>query len=147
MWAQWLFVIGCAAWMAVVEVEIEGGYGWSAKTATGRMKNPLYPVIGWPYITGYHLAVWTLTLFLFHLPFLFGLVLSWGNWLQIVELWWGFWWIESVWWFVINPLWGMKKFLTVEIPWHAKRWLGLPTDYWIGLVVWAGLEGLRWVVR
>jgi hypothetical protein len=143
MLASWLFVSGCAAWMAAVEVQIEGGYGWSAKTATWRIRNPVRKIVGWPYITGYHLAVWMMTFVFFHIPFLFEHELSLGNWLQMIELWWGFWLIEDFWWFMLNPLWGIKKFFTLEIPWHPKKLLYFPRDYWVGWGVLLILEIVR----
>jgi hypothetical protein len=147
MIADWLFVMGCAVWMAAVEVQIEGGYGWSAKTETWRVRNPIRKFVNWPYITGYHLSVWMLTLVLFHLPFLFEQVLNFKNWLQIIELWWGFWVMTDFWWFVLNPLWGIKKFFTIDIPWHPGKLLYLPRNYWIGIGIWVVLEIIRNLVK
>src|SRR3990167_11242506 len=62
---------------AKLEINIEGKYGWAEKLPTWRIKNNLTDLLldGKPF-TGYHLWLFSLVLFLLHVPFL--VYIPWG---------------------------------------------------------------------
>jgi hypothetical protein len=54
-----------------------------------------------------------------------------------------FWIIEDLFWFLLNPAYGWRRFNRAEVRWHRHWLLGFPTDYWTfattaGILLWFG---------
>lgn len=139
--------------LALVEIEIEGPYGWAEKLPTPyRVSGPLARlfglVLGGKPLTGYNLLMFAATLLAFHLPFAFGaswtvtrelaLLAAWVSWSALWDLLW----------FLLNPAYGWRRFRPGSVWWH-RRWLWrLPLDYWVAVVVSLALAGAaRWAER
>jgi len=127
---------GLALLMAAVEIEIEGAYGWAQNLPTpyrvsGPVARAFAAVLGGKPLTGYNLLMFSATLVAFHLPFAFG-----APWSAVAELGvlaaWISW--SALWdflWFLLNPVYGWRRFRRGSVWWHA-RWLWrLPLDYWV----------------
>ncbi len=126
--------------MAVVEIEIEGPYGWAEKLPTPyRVSGPLARafglVLGGKPLTGYNLLMFAATLVAFHLPFAFGAPWTAARELALLAAWIAW---SAVWdflWFLLNPAYGWRRFRPGNVWWH-RRWLWrLPLDYWVAVVV------------
>lgn len=142
-----LFYLSISAFVfAALEIQIEGKNGWAEKLPTWRVKNPFSRIIAWPYIDGYHLYLWILLALLFHLPYFFGLEFSWLSEIVIVESFFIFSFVEDFLWFVLNPHWGIKKFIDAEIPWHGKKFLNIPQNIWFSILVIFIFEVLRGLI-
>ncbi len=124
--------------MALVEIEIEGPYGWAEKLPTPyRVSGPLARlfglVLGGKPLTGYNLLMFAATLVAFHLPFAFGAPWSAARELTLLAAWIAW---SAVWdflWFLLNPAYGRRRFRPGNVWWHS-RWLWrLPLDYWIAV--------------
>jgi hypothetical protein len=122
--------------LALVEIEIEGPFGWAEKLPTPyRVSGPLARlfglVLGGKPLTGYNLLIFAATLLLFHLPFAFGAPWTAARELAVLAAWVSW---SAVWdflWFVHNPAYGWARFRRGNVWWHS-RWLWrLPLDYWI----------------
>ena len=122
--------------MALVEIEIEGPYGWAEKLPTPyRVSGPLARlfglVLGGKPLTGYNLLMFAATLVAFHLPFAFGAPWTAARELTLLAAWIAW---SAVWdflWFLLNPAYGWRRFRPGNVWWHS-RWLWrLPLDYWI----------------
>lgn len=130
----WIYIAAISALFAYLEIQIEGNHGWAEKLPTWKIKNPVRGIIGWPYVTGYHVSMWALFISLFHWPFFVGNVWNWKNEFFILQGLAWFLYLEDFWWFVLNPAWGLRRFFTTEIPWHPHKFLFFPLNYWIGLL-------------
>lgn len=129
---QVIFVIVISAVVALLEIQIEGTGGWAKNLPKWEIKNPFKKIVGWPtLLDGYHFWSWVLILIVFHTPFFFGLSFNRTNELLVIEMLIIFLQLEDFLWFVFNPAWGIKKFFTQEIPWHGRKILFLPKNYWI----------------
>jgi hypothetical protein len=122
--------------MALVEIEIEGPFGWAQKLPTPyRVSGPLARlfglVLGGKPLTGYNLLMFAATLVAFHLPFAFGAPWTAARELALLASWIAW---SAVWdflWFLLNPAYGWRRFRLGNVWWHS-RWLWrLPADYWI----------------
>jgi hypothetical protein len=121
-------LFGAAFFLAYLEINVEGKYGWAWRLPTWyRTSKPYQRVMHKP-LTGYHLALGVLLLILFHLPLL-SLWLTGGDWSVGKELFWFS--IYLVWvplwdllWFVLNPFYGIEDFKKENVPWHSN-------DYWL----------------
>lgn len=120
---------------AMIEVTIEGPVGWALAQPTWRKKSRLYgALMGGKELTGYHLWMFVLPLFLLHMPFVF--VRHWGENLwtpaREFEILAYYFLMCAHWdftWFVLNPHFTLKRFRRGQIWWHQK-WVGpVPTDY------------------
>lgn len=138
-YAAYLFVI-CTV-LAILEVQIEGPWGWAEKAPCWRPK-PESRVARWyaramggKPLTGYHIAIFSLVAVILHFPFAAG-----NSWSLIKEL-------ETLsamlitavcWdflWFLWNPAYGLSRFDGDHISLH-KNWIGpIPRDYLNGLVL------------
>jgi hypothetical protein len=125
--------------MAVVEIEIEGPYGWAEKLPTPyRVSGPLARlfglVLGGKPLTGYNLLMFAATLVAFHLPFAFGAPWTVARELALLAAWVAW---SAVWdllWFLLNPAYGWRRFRPGTVWWH-RRWLWrLPLDYWVAAI-------------
>jgi hypothetical protein len=130
---------GLALVLALVEIEIEGPYGWAEKLPTPyRVSGPLARlfglVLGGKPLTGYNLLMFASTLLAFHLPFAFGAPWTAARELAVLAAWVAW---SALWdclWFLLNPAYGWRRFRRGNVWWHS-RWLGrLPVDYWVAAV-------------
>ena len=136
-----LFLFGYALLFALAEIEIEGEHGWAERLPTWfRVTTPgarLYRRIvpGKP-LTGYHLVMFALPLWSFHIGFFGGVPWSWpaeAATLSAYLVWVATW---DLLWFLLNPRYGWSRFRKGEIWWHAGTWIGrFPIDYWGGLIM------------
>lgn len=130
--------------LALLEIEIEGKYGWAEKTATWYRTSGIWgklipSVLGGKPSTGYHTYMNLLLLLFLHTPFYFGdMKWSLSNELIIISV---FFMLSVVWdflWFVLNPEYTVRNFKKENIWWHNKNYwiLGLfPSDYLKGVLV------------
>lgn len=130
--------------LALVEIEIEGPFGWAEKLPTPyRVSGPVARlfglVLGGKPLTGYNLLMFAATLLAFHLPFAFGAPWTAARELALLAAWVSW---SALWdflWFLLNPAYGWRRFRPGSVWWHS-RWLwGLPLDYWVAVVVSLGL--------
>ncbi len=149
--ALYLFVLG---WLlAQLEIQVEGAYGWAERLPTWRFESPWFLKItnGKP-LTGYHFYLISFLFFLFHFPLLF-VPFSPAVEAKIIA---SYWLMGDTWdfqWFVWNPAWGIRRFLTEKIAWFPIKLLGFPIEYYLGvclsfLTLWILDPGMlfRWVV-
>lgn len=129
------FVALIAFIMALLEIQIEGAYGWASQLPTWRV-NLHIPAVGmWQGyrgkpLTGYHLYLWLFTFLLPHITFLF---VKWDlkKELKLISFYVFFTTLEGLLWFFLNPAWGWQKF-KFGIPWYKEAWfLGFPFEYWV----------------
>lgn len=125
--------------MALVEIEIEGPYGWAEKLPTPyRVSGPVARLFGLVLagkpLTGYNLLMFASTLVAFHLPFAFGAPWTAARELALLAAWIAW---SALWdflWFLLNPAYGWRRFRPGSVWWHS-RWLWrLPLDYGIAAV-------------
>ena len=149
MFYQALFLYVTGTLLALVEIEIEGKYGWAEKIPTwyrttgfaGRLWGVF---MGGKPLTGYHLFLTCLPLLMLHQKFFEGnwtlpaefMVLA--NYFAMAIVW-------DVSWFILNPNYGIENFKKGNIWWFAKSpWvLGLfPIDYFWGWATSVGMATL-----
>lgn len=139
-----IYIFVLAMFLAILEIQIEGPHGWAKNLPTWRpQSNHLFlrlyrKLMSDREATGYHMVMFTFVLLIFHLPYVFGLSISWSHWLQtmfyfliFVVLW-------DFLWFVMNPHYPLKQFKGEHIWWHKKWLAGAPADYY-GSVILSGL--------
>jgi hypothetical protein len=135
------FLFGYALLFAAVEIEIEGDHGWAERLPTWFRVTPLYArayglfMRGKP-LTGYHLVMFVLPLWSFHIGFVSGIPGSWtreATALSAYVLWVVIW---DFLWFLLNPRFGWRRFRKNEVWWHGRTWIGrFPVDYYSAAVV------------
>jgi hypothetical protein len=143
-----VFCFISATLLSVFEIQTEGKHGWAEKLPTWKISFKFLdsmPGFRGP-VTGYHIYLFTMVLFLVHIPFLFMrwdirtevIILS--AYTLIVAL-------EDFLWFVFNPYYGLKKFNKKHIPWH-EDWFGpIPLQYVYVIVLWITLFVLGfWII-
>jgi len=130
-----LYLIVLAILHALWELQIEGNYdGWARNLPCWRWNKIWKIILGGKPMTGYHWYMLLMFTFLFHSPFLF---IPWTIPTEclILGIYIYYWLLEDFLWFILNPLYTLKKFRKGSIEWH-KRWiLGLPLSYWVGLLI------------
>lgn len=122
--------------LALLEIEIEGKYGWAENLPTW-YRVTTRPAKIWSLfflhkpLTGYHLFLIMFMLWVFHIQYFSGT--HWTFWSEFITLSRLFLWfmLEDYVWFVLNP---HYKGLDGKIWWHAEWILGLPGDYLYGLI-------------
>lgn len=121
--------------LALLEIEIEGPVGWAKNLPTKRFKLGFYKKAGKD-ITGYHLILQVFLLLFMHLPLVLERRFNWELEILIITqylfflVYWDFLWI------VLNPHYRLKKFKKGgDISWHASWLMGLPTEYWLGILI------------
>jgi hypothetical protein len=122
------------------EVQIEGKDGWAAKLPCWRFNVFWRKLLGGKDLTGYH--TWMLILFqvFFHGIYLY-VPFSLKQELDLQGLFMIYFILEDVMWFIVNPHYTCKKFLSKDIEWH-KRWIWfLPLSYWV-----MGIIGLMLII-
>jgi len=131
--------------LALLEIQIEGPYGWAEKAPCWRPAPDSFiarthsKVMGGKPLTGYHIAIFGLVFLIVHIPFFSGVSWSPIKELEVFSL---FFLLSSCWdflWFVWNPFYGLKKFRPEFIWWH-KNWLRIgsiliPFDYPKGIAI------------
>ena len=136
-----LYLILGAFILALLEIQIEGKWGWAKKLPTFKLKRKVGPKP----ITGYHIYFLSFTFLLIHFPYFFT---GWNlkNELLIIGSWIFIWSLEDFLWFVINPHFSLKKFNKEnnKLWWHQSWFLGLPSFYWLVFPVSTILIALGW---
>ncbi|MBN1960030.1 MAG: hypothetical protein JW841_03725 [Deltaproteobacteria bacterium] len=137
---------------ALVEIEIEGKNGWAANLPTWFRRTPWYArifafVLSGKPLTGYHMVMFLIPFFSFHLGLAFGQSWSWGFEIRVVTtylVW------NATWdflWFLLNPHYGWSRFHKGMIWWHNGIWLGrLPIDYIVALGASVLLAAIPWLI-
>lgn len=129
-----LFLFISASFLALMEIQIEGKYGWAEKLPTWKKYNKGMGISKLFYdpnqpITGYHFY---LSLFLFTLIHFIFLFIPWTFRKEILII--SFYilltTIEDFLWILYNPDYGLKKFNKQSIKWQTNWFLGLPLPYW-----------------
>lgn len=133
------FIVLVSFLLAKVEINIEGedGYAKNLPVTWRASRRWVKELFGG---TSYHIYMWGLLLALMHLPFVVGLSWSTGaemtvvSFLLLVTV------LEDFLWFVLNPVYGVKKFKQHDIPWFKDRWAKIvPAWYLWYLPVGIGL--------
>jgi len=129
----YLFVL--CSFVANFEIQIEGPNGWAAQLPTWRITNPSITwVFGGRPVTGYHTFLNLMLLTFFHFPLLFvGFSVRTES-----KILFSFFAISVVWdflWFAYNPHFGMAQYGPETVWWFKNWFLGIPVDYYVGLVV------------
>jgi hypothetical protein len=136
-----------AASFALLEIQIEGPYGWASRLPTWRVENRWTRVLlGARTLTGYHLYAHLFVAILLHVPFALGFVApSLRPELRILSFLILFWIIEDFLWFVLNPEFGVRKFNREHAWWHAPTWWWImPREYWVLLPVGLAFYFYSW---
>jgi len=135
----YLFILAIV--LAILEIQIEGKYGWAKNLPTWRPTQDNWLVRAYTKFmsdrepTGYHMSMFTFVLLIFHFPYVFGQVLNLTNWLMTMSLFFIFIVLWDFLWFVFNPHHPLKKFTKQHILWHKKWWAGAPLDYYLSILV------------
>jgi hypothetical protein len=138
-----VFAVILSIFLALLEIQIEGENGWAGKLPTWKIKNPFGKFLNWPYITGYHVFLGLFLFFCLQLPFFIDFAFNLKNEILIIEVFFIIMLLEDLFWFVFNPRWGVKKFFTEDIWWQTKKFLFLPKNYWVGIIIFIILELIR----
>jgi hypothetical protein len=135
-----VFCLAAATLLALLEIQIEGRYGWAEKLPTWRFRIKLVDLL--PGLqgefTGYHLYFFISVLALLHIPFVFmrwdihtELILI-SAYVLLTN-------VEDFLWFLLNPHFGIERFNKKYIKWH-KDWLGpFPLRYFYSALLWTVL--------
>jgi hypothetical protein len=120
--------------LALLEIQIEGPHGWAARLPTWRWTPPFLrrPV------TGYHVYLLAFILLFLHLPQLY-MGFTWSREAELLSL---FFLLAVTWdflWFAHNPHFGVSRFRPRHVWWFSRWWLGVPADYYVGVVLSAGV--------
>jgi len=135
----YLFVLAIV--LAILEIQIEGKHGWAMKLPTWRPKGGNLFIRAYSRLmsdrepTGYHMSMFSFVLLILHLPYVFGYVLNFHNWLMTMSLFFIFVVLWDFLWFVLNPYHPLKKFNKEHIWWHKKWWAGAPLDYYLAILL------------
>jgi len=110
--------------LALIEIEIEGKYGWSEKTQTWRLPPSRQPkVIAWimrgKVLTGYHLFLFPLAFIFTHSPLFYTRSFSVVQELQILAIYFAWTPLWDYLWFVWNPHYGVLKIVSSE--WYKNE--------------------------
>jgi len=141
--AVYIFVLSLL--FALLEIEIEGKFGWAEKLPTWYKKSGFSRIFSFfnskKPLTGYHLFLLLFIFLIVHMSFIMGLTWSLAKELQLLALYVIFLTLEDFLWFVFNPYYGLKNFKKNKIWWHADcKWiLGLFPNVYINAVIMAGL--------
>ena len=143
-WAEGGFLFVLFHLLGKLEVEIEGPRGWAEALPTWRFQPPWWLSLtnGKP-LTGYHVYMNLLLIAFFHLPLVYA---GFSRALE-ARLLSAFFFAAVFWdfqWFLWNPAWGLRRFLTERIWWFPRKVLGFPAEYYAGLAASAAATGLLW---
>jgi len=128
-----LFFFALAFFLALVEIELEGKFGWAEKAQTWYRTTGIWKIFqaGKP-MTGYHMFMNIFLILLFHLAFFIGLPWTLSKELILLAVFFAFIPVWDFLWFVLNPNYGIKNYKESKIWWFSNRkWIfGLfPIDY------------------
>ena len=135
------YIFFMAIVLAILEIQIEGEHGWAKNLPTWRPSIHSWyaraygKLMGGKDLTGYHVTMFFFVLLIFHLPFIFGLPWSFVLWVKVLSYYFLFLIVWDFLWFVLNPHFPLRQFRKEHIWWHKKWMLGLPIDYFSGLIV------------
>lgn len=136
-----IYIFVLAVVLALLEIQVEGQHGWAKNLPTWRphAKNWYVQVysklMSGKELTGYHALMFSFVFLVFHLPYIFGLSLTFDHWIKTLSFYFMFIVIWDFLWYVLNPYYPLKHFKQEHIIWHSKWFLGLPVDYYWGIVV------------
>lgn len=136
-WAG-VYYFAIALVLALLEIQIEGPYGWAARLPTWRWDTPaVRRWLGKP-VTGYHVLLNLFILLLLHLPVVVtGMSLARET--EILSLYfllcvsWDFLW------FACNPHFGLRRFRPEHVWWFRGWWMGVPRAYFGGIALSAAI--------
>lgn len=136
-----VYVFLLATMISFLEIQIEGKDGWAKNLPCWRA-NPDWLITkfyslfqGGKEVTGYHLTLNGLEVFIFHMSFFAGVEWSLAREIQTLSCLPLFWVNQDFLWFVWNPNYGLKKFKPGYVWWH-KKWTGpIPIDYIPGMLI------------
>jgi hypothetical protein len=136
--AAYLFLLSLL--FALLEIEMEGAYGWAEKLPTWYRNSGFVRFLfaGRKPLTGYHLFMNIFILAAFHLGFFIGVPWSLAAELRVLSLFILFLAVEDFLWFVFNPHYGLRNFKKEKIWWHHDcAWLFwlVPLDYATGIML------------
>lgn len=143
------FLFALAVLFGIFEIEAEGKFGWAEKFPTWYRTGGLAKVYTFftnKPLTGYHLALFFVPLFIFVWPMVATSTLSWHGILRALSFYFAWVILWDFTWFVLNPDYGVHRFRRSNIWWLAKEaWiLGLPSSYLTSLaasLIFAVLSG------
>lgn len=135
----YLFVLALV--LAVLEIQIEGKYGWAHNLPTWRPKKENFFIKAYKKFmsdrepTGYHMLMFSFVFLILHMPYFFGVSFGVENWLKTLSFFFMFVVLWDFLWFILNPHHPLKNFKKENIWWH-KKWLGrAPLDYYFSLFI------------
>ena len=136
--AMGLYFFAIAFVLAQLEIQIEGAHGWAERLPTWRWQTP--GVLRWAGkpITGYHVFLMTFILLFIHLPMVY-LGFSLEREAELLSL---FFLLAVFWdflWFICNPHFGLARFRPERVWWFKSWLLGLPSSYFVGVVLSLGI--------
>lgn len=132
-----IYLMILAMLLAKLELMIEGSrWGWASKLPCWRKTNKFIEFVLGKDLTGYHVWLLLMFLFIFHGGFLF---IKWTSAKEctLLGLFCIFWILEDWFWFLLNDYYGLKNFKKGRIFWHRRWFLGLPHSYW-GAIILSG---------
>lgn len=136
-----VYIFILAAVLAILEIQIEGEHGWAKNLPTWRphpdsnLSKVYKRLMSGRDLTGYHLTMFAFVFLIFHFPYVFGLTFILEHWLKTMSYFFIFVVLWDFLWFVLNPHYPLRKFTAEHIWWHKKWGLGLPIDYYGGVVI------------
>ena len=149
-WATLLRALALLVWVAVLavlfahaEIQVEGARGWAAGLPTWRLANAsvVRALFGGREVTGYHVFVFSFMAAVFHLPLFLTLRWSWRLEARVLGGLCLFWIAEDIFWFALNPAFGLARLTPAYATWHPHWLLGVPVDYLVFPLVASALLG------
>jgi hypothetical protein len=130
-----VFMVFLAGILALWEIQIEGKNGWAANLPAWRVtKGWVLKLTGGRPLTGYHVFMTIFIICIIHLP-LFFVAWSWRLESLLLGFYIGMVLLEDLFWFILNPHYGIKSFRRGKVWWHRSWWGPLPSFYWILLII------------
>ena len=118
------FSVILAFTIAKLEINIEGIHGWGKNLPTWRVRNRFTEIFfGDQPLTGYHIWFFISGLTVLHFPYFIGLDFSVVTEMRIWAAFFLGMVFEDIWWFILNPAFGIRKLNKFDAHWH-KHWLG-----------------------
>lgn len=133
-----LFAAVLAFMVARLEIQIEGKEGWAKHLPTYRFKNWFSRFFLGEYeMTGYHVWLNSTLITFAHFPFFAGIPWTAAMEFKILGVFFIAAVLEDLFWFIMNPEFGIRKFQKQYVPWF--RWFGfLPVLH----IVYLSIAGL-----
>lgn len=136
-----VYLVLVSAALALLEIQIEGANGWAKELPTWRIENEWTRWLMGKPLTGYHVNLIIFILLLSHIPYFMGIAVpSLSFEMRLISFLILFLTIEDFLWFVLNPAYGIRKFKSQYIWWHASSWWWImPRDYYIAGIIGVSL--------